>query len=355
LTVVYSEPDLNEGAKGDSINLSVPLGVKVPRLYFVDDRLLLQLPSPKLIASADLVIVVQASGYLLNYLLFALRALGLKRVALWGHGWNRQGDARSWSEWIKRRLAASADWWFAYTKGTASYLVSVGMDPRRITIVDNAIDSLGFGKAVSSVAETDILELRTKLSLSGEERIGLYCGSLYREKRVPLLLEIGEHMAECLPEFRLVVVGGGSEAKLVEEFGRTRRWLRYTGPLFGRDKAVCFRMAEVFINPGGVGVGIIDSFAADLPMLTCKDALHGPEIEYLESGGNGLIIDGDAKAFAQAAVDLLCDSARLARLAQGASRAGKRYTVENMVTNVERGILSCLGVDVGIDGAKREV
>jgi len=188
--------------------------------------------------------------------------------------------------------------------------------------------------------------MRGKLGLRPEDPIGLYCGSLYPGKRVPFLLDAAEQIATMLHGFRLLVIGAGSEATLMRRYAEQRDFIRYLGPLFGREKAVCFRLAQIFLNPGLVGLGILDSFAADLPMVTTSDALHSPEIEYLVHDENGLMIEGGAEAFAREVVDLLRDPARLDRLKRGASKTAERYTIENMVGNCERGIIACLGHEI---------
>ena len=124
LTVLYSDPDPVEHKKADSIDLSPPLGKKIARFFIWNNRVLLQMLALKDVAKSDLIIIVQSTGYLVNYPLLLLSALGLKRIAFWGHGYNRQGRSGALSERIKRRLANASDWWFAYTQETARYLCS---------------------------------------------------------------------------------------------------------------------------------------------------------------------------------------------------------------------------------------
>jgi glycosyltransferase involved in cell wall biosynthesis len=343
LTVVYSDPGDAERAKGDSIDVPPPLGHKVPRLYLARGRLLLQaLPLTEL-AQSDLVILVQSTGYVLNYPLLALSRLGLKKVAFWGHGYNHQGDPASFSERLKRRLASWPDWWFAYTSRTTRYLVEQGMDPARITTIENAVDTRGFAADVQSVTPAEMEELRRKLRL-GPGPLALYCGSLYREKRVPFLLDVAEQLRANVPGFQLLVVGAGSEAELVRAHAERTPAVSYAGPLFGREKAVCFRIAQLFLNPGVVGLSILDAFAAGLPFVTTADAAHGPEIEYLANDENGLLLPTDAHAFVEAVTGLLEEPGRLARLTRGSRLSSERYSLENMISNVERGIVQCLGL-----------
>jgi L-malate glycosyltransferase len=344
LSVIYSKPNSLESSKGDNIDLPPPLGRRIPALWFVSNRLLLQFPRPHDIFGADLIIVVQATGYLFNYPLLLLSALRLKRVAFWGHGKNLQGDANSLSERLKRLLANSTDWWFAYTRETRAYLETIGVSSRKITVVDNATDTRGFRATLDSVSDQEIESMKSSLGLQMHDPIGLYCGSLYREKRVDYLLGAAKQIADIIPGFRLLVVGAGPEADIVRQAGEAHDFIRYLGPAFGRAKAVYFRMADVCLNPGLVGLGILDSFTAGLPLITTADARHSPEIAYLVDGQNGMVVSGDSREFAMTVSQVLQDSELLATLKQGAITASVRYTIENMAENMKSGILESLGI-----------
>jgi L-malate glycosyltransferase len=342
LTIIYSNPGRIANSKKDNIELPTTLKKKVNRIYFLHDRILMQLlPLAEMIRS-DFIIIDQATGFLHNYPLLLLSRLGLKKVAFWGHGYNRQGNPKSISERLKRCLVTWTSWWFAYTQGTAHYLASAGVSPDTITNLENAIDTSGFRNILESVTLEEIVNMRLHLKIREGDRVGLYCGSLYAGKRVPYLLNAAKRIAALEPRFRLLVVGGGSEADLVWRASNNNPCIVYTGPLFGRDKAICFRIAEIFLNPGLVGLGILDSFVAGLPFVTTSEALHSPEIDYLDNGVNGLMVSGDEDVFAKVIVDLMCDSGRLALMRQEALKSASRYTIENMVKNMSTGILACL-------------
>lgn len=340
LTVVYSDSNKIVALRRDDIDLPPPLGRKVPRVSVFNNYLFLQFPPCSLIYKADLVIIVQATRYLLNYPLLILSAIGLKRVAFWGHGRNHQGDSNSISERIKRKLASVSDWWFAYTMDTREYLISIGVAPDKITVVENAIDTTGFGNEVFAVTQKDISALRTRFGIQEGKRVALYCGALYKEKRLPFLMDCAEIIAAAIPNFHLLVIGGGAEADYISRYAESRSYISYLGPLVGHDKAICFRMAELFLMPGAVGLAILDSFAAHLPLITTTDALHGPEIAYLEHNVNGLNLHGNCISYANGVIDLLGDQRRLEFLAENAGQSAKRYSVDNMVRNVADGMLA---------------
>jgi len=342
LTVIYSDPGRIEDSKKDNVDLPSRFAKKAPRICLLNDRIVMQLLPPGAVIRSDLVIIDQATGFLHNYPLLLLSRLRLKKVAFWGHGYNRQGDPASLSERIKKRLVKWSGYWFAYTQGTARYLVSIGVPPDKITAVDNAIDTKGFRDLLESVEPGEIFEKRRELGIGEGDRVGLYCGSLYREKKIPYLINAAKHIGAIEPRFHLLIVGSGIEADVVRRAGEANPRIHFTGPLFGRDKAICFRMAEIFLHPGAMGLGILDSFAAGLPSVTGSEARHGPEIDYLENGVNGLMVSGNEEVFAKAVVDLMRDPARMASMRQGAGDSAARYTVENMVEKMSRGILACL-------------
>lgn len=347
LTVLYSDSNKLVALRRDDIDLSPPLGRKIPRVYLFNNLFFLQFPPLSVIFRADLIIVVQATRILLNYPLLALSALGLKRIAFWGHGKNHQGDPNSFSERIKRRMANVSDWWFAYTEETRQYLVSIGVSPRKISVIENAIDTAGFRKEVSSVSPADLAAMRVRLGIKDNDPLALYCGALYREKRLPFLLDCADLIAAAIPGFHLIVIGGGPEADFISRHAASRPHVCYLGPLVGNEKAICFRMSQIFLMPGLVGLAILDSFAANLPLVTTVDALHSPEIAYLRHEVNGLMLPGDRQAYANGIVELLRNTQRLEFLSMNAGQAAMRYTIENMVSNVTSGILDALACKPG--------
>jgi len=344
LRVAYSDSHDAEALKADSIDLPAPLGLKVPRWYMLGGRLLLQRIPLQELRRADLIIVVQSNGYLLNYPLLLASRLGLKRVAYWGHGYNHQANPAALAERFRRIFLRQSDWWFSYTQRTADYLLGHGVAAERITVINNAIDTTAFAAQVAAVTATEIRSLRSELVLPEQARIGVFCGSLYGHKHIPFLLDACARIQARLPEFVLAVAGAGPGAELLRAARGHLPWLRYLGPQFGRTKAILFRSAEVFLNPGLVGLAILDSFAAGLPFITSDLPIHSPEIAYLEPGVNGLVVPYSPDQWAASVVSLLCDPGRLAAMGRAAAITSGKYTVEKMAQNVAEGIGRCLGL-----------
>lgn len=341
LRVAYSEPSTHEALKNDNANLDQTYGIKVPAWQPFAGKLNLQCCWGE-IWKADLIVVEQANRHLNNYLLLLLSLLRIKKVAFWGHGQNLQGQANSWREWLKRRLIRAPDWWFAYTEGTRNYLVNQGVARSVITNVENSIDCSAFRTQVEAVTEVDKAALRASLGIPEATKTGLYCGAMYKEKRIEFLLESLLTIHNRYPEFHLILMGGGPDQHKVEAFVKTHSWCHYTGPTFGRQKACLFALADFILNPGAVGLGIVDGFAAGLPTLTTNYEHHGREIDYLQHAHNGLISENTQPSFVAAVQSVLESPALLETLRQGARQSSTHYSIENMAKNFCAGITSAL-------------
>lgn len=294
--------------------------------------------------SADLVIVEQASKLLTNYGLLAMQSLGHPRVALWGHGRNFQAsDNKTLAEWMKRKLSTKAHWWFAYNATSAKVLEGLGYPNSRITLVQNAIDTSSLKSQVEAVSENDLENAKERIGVRGNN-VGLFIGGMYKYKRLEFLVESCRRVREELPDFELVLAGAGESQRIAEEAAQAEDWVHYVGPAFGDEKAILLRLAKAILMPGLVGLVVLDSFAAGTPMITTAVPFHSPEIEYLQQGVNGLMVDDaySTRGYADAIVRLFTDAVLQRQLADGCRSATQKYTVEAMVDNICRGILDAL-------------
>ena len=97
--------------------------------------------------------------------------------------------------------------------------------------------------------------------------------------------------------------------------------------------------------PGLVGLGILDAFALETPLVTTQVPLHSPEIDYLKHGVNGFMVDqsDNLQAYADAVVYLLRNETERQRLIQGCQISREIYTLENMVNRFAQGVELALG------------
>jgi glycosyltransferase involved in cell wall biosynthesis len=164
---------------------------------------------------------------------------------------------------------------------------------------------------------------------------------MYPEKRLDFILEICQRVKIEIPEFNMIFIGSGIESDKVLEASNKNYWIHYVGPKFGKDRVKYFKISSIQIMPGLVGLGILDSFALETPIITTEYPFHSPEIEYLENGINGFITKDNLDDYSQTVIDTL-KTKKYIDLIKGCKLSAEIYTVETMVENFKNGVLSCL-------------
>lgn len=317
----------------------------VNRVWEVGARDLIWQPLPPSLKDADLVVLMQENRILSNYPLLLARLWSDRRVGYWGHGVNFQSAApNGLRERWKRLLLTRVDWWFAYTEMTVNILQRSGYPAEKITQLDNTIDNQAFERDLAAVSDVQIQSLRREIDAPDGAPVGLFCGSLYADKRLGYMVDAADRIHSTLPAFRLLVIGDGPNADEIRNAMTTRPWLKWLGVRKGMNKAACFRVADVVINPGAVGLHVLDSFCSGVPMITTAESRHGPEVAYLKDGVNGLVVKGGVDRYAESVVDLLNDPVRLSLIKRAALHDADRYTLTNMVERFADGLARCLAM-----------
>lgn len=336
LILAYGKPSLIEQKKNDSgeIDWGIPLSTS----YFFGDKICWQ-PFLKLANDADVIVIAHENKLIFN--LFVQWFFKRKKVVLWGHGQNLQRNNPDIRDQFKKITACKADWWLGYTKYSLPLIKNNEYPEERITILNNSIDTNELSDQILSINDNDIKNIRNKFNIKGGN-IGIYIGSLYQEKRIKFLIDAVIQIKSRIPNFEIIIAGNGSDLSLVEEYSAQYDWLHYVGTVKGQDKAVLLSISKVMLNPGLVGLGILDAFVSKTPIVTTDCKLHSPEISYLNNGLNGIMTADSLDDYVSAVCDLLEDNNLYTKLVNGCEASAKLYTVENMAKNFTDGIEKCI-------------
>jgi glycosyltransferase involved in cell wall biosynthesis len=307
--------------------------------------------------SARIVIMEQASSGLHLYWCFFLRfihkilARKKQKIILWGHGITLSERRfllplrRLW----KKMLTKLADYVFAYTEISAKAFMEMGIPSDKIKIIRNTHDTNQIKNTRSALSNTELQSLKKKLFKQDGDinsiRIGIFCGRLRREKWIPFLLEAITLVHQKIPNFRMIIIGDGEHASIVQDFCSRQKWCIWTGAIYGHERVKYMSLADVWLHPGATGLAIVDSFAMGIPFITTKNELHGPEIAYLKHFHNGIISPPDAKQYAETVVYLLNNPSLLSALKWNALTTADTLTISQMVQNFCEGISIALGDD----------
>jgi glycosyltransferase involved in cell wall biosynthesis len=340
LRLLYGDATKAEQSKRDTVDIA--WGEKLSTHYLWGNRLCWQ-PFYSKIKAADLVIVTQENKLLANlWPLFGWRSY---KLAFWGHGKNMQSANTRWSklkEAVKYITTTRVDWWFVYTGISQAQVAQLGFSSNKITNLENSVDTSALKQLCESVTSAEVNAIRAELKL-GNGPVGLYVGSLYKDKRLDFLLNACLQIVQKIPDFRLVIIGDGPDRPLISDAQAEYHWLCYVGRQVDANKAKYLKLASVLLNPGLVGLGILDAFAAGIPMITTDCGFHSPEIDYLYHGENGFMTENTLEAYVKTVLNILENAELAAHLSKGSLASSERYTVENMALNFRSGILKALG------------
>lgn len=171
-------------------------------------------------------------------------------------------------------------------------------------------------------------EMRTRLTDGNPEAPLLtYIGRVSKEKDLKRLNNVMRLVrAECA-DARLAIVGDGPFLnELKETFDPS--FTVFTGYLSGEELAAAFATGDVFLFPSAtetLGLVALESFASRVPVIGTR---AGGIPFVIEEGVTGHLIDpnaGDA-AWANAAVELLQDSARRENMGAAARCEAEKYS-----------------------------
>lgn len=313
----------------------LPWAKSIPTRYLASGRLCWQ-PLQRHIGGADLVIVTQENKLIQNHLL--MLAPRRFKLAFWGHGANLQSNnPHGLRERFKRWTTNRVDWWFAYTQISAGLVAAAGFPGKRCTVLNNAVDTSELLRQRRDVTPEETRVLRDTLGF-GVGPVAVFVGSLYADKRLDFLFAAAEAIRREIPDFHLLILGEGPERDKVAVWCAAHPWARWAGARFGREKVAYVLLAQVMLNPGALGLGIMDAFVCQTPVITTNCGNHGPEISYLANGINGVITADDLNVYADACIWLLSDPPALEVLRAGCDAGAREYTVENMARRFADGI-----------------
>lgn len=237
---------------------------------------------------------------------------------LWGHGLGHSG--LSVVEKLRYYMVRKCNALVTYTQGGSKPFLEQGISPEKIFIAPNTLD----------------VDCMQRVKTEDPRNLILYIGRLIQQKRLDVLIKAFASIVDQPLNSELVIIGDGPERqfleRLVEELNISSH-CRFTGTILDEKKlSVFFSRAMVYVCLGDVGLGVVHSFVYGVPVIVAHGAKHGPEIEYVRPGVNGLVLNEAAPETIAAAIRALFKNKDLqVRLRAGAELTARELSMDRMV------------------------
>jgi len=209
------------------------------------------------------------------------------------------------------------------------------LPPDRTAVVEGAVDLARFDPGRPLPA------MRPRLSLAPGDYVVGIVARVQWHRRFGVLLDAARKVMLALPDFRLVVIGRGTDFdKILTEPVRQAgigHAVRFTDYLCGDDYVGCLHALDVktFLVPGSDGScrAVREAMAMGLPVVAARRGML-PEI--VHDGLTGRVIDDTPDNLAAAFVELHDASLRTRLGAAARERARRDFDLKHQAEQVER-------------------
>jgi glycosyltransferase involved in cell wall biosynthesis len=168
----------------------------------------------------------------------------------------------------------------------------------------------------------------------------LFLGRLIASKRLDQLLEYYTILKLKTPSLQLEIIGDGPDSQIIKEASKNDKSIIWHGALVDEAKIapILQRISLVFI-PGHSGLSINHAFAYGRPYVTLKGPSHAPELEYIDQGVNGFVLDGDFDSNIETINNLLLNRTILETFCDNAKSKGEYLSVEKWVNQLKLSLI----------------
>lgn len=340
LVACYGPPP--QGSSLSSIEADLGRDVRIVRLknfWVGGEKLHVQAFLPALTRHGQPAAVIAEESPRSVSLPFLLAACRMRDVpiALWGHfsSNTRAFSPNNWADRYRLTLAKHADACVCYTDGIAN-LLKPYVSSDKLFVARNTLDTDTLFDIRTELENEGRESVRMRLGLPMDRPIIAFMGRLIKAKGTSTLLRVVEHLQRDSAA-ALVVIGDGPErgAMATTAAQRGLQHIVFTGALTRLEESAPYLFAsDVMLLPGYVGLAVNHAFALGLPVVTHaspnRARYHSPEIEYVEHGRNGLIVQhGSVEEMATAVHAIVRDQERFSSAALEYAR--RQLSVDRMV------------------------
>jgi len=236
----------------------------------------------------DLLVLMLHFGHISTWILLLTKKIHGKKIILWGQGISVKRymvEEITPSRLLKWMIYFSDGVWF-YTDKELEQWKRIFPKKKMISL-NNTISDIEAIVTRSKVLNKE--ELKTKHNIH-QEKCFIFCARFtHPHRRVDLLLSAIDSLDD--EKFAFIIIGDGN---FKPDFSRYKNVYDF-GAVYDLElKSELFNIADIYFQPGWVGLSIVEAMAYGKPIFTFKrseDILQCVEYHYIKNGVNGYIFD----------------------------------------------------------------
>ncbi|MGB9693710.1 MAG: glycosyltransferase, partial [Fervidobacterium sp.] len=240
---------------------------------------------------------------------------------------------------IEQLIYSKAHKIIALSANLRNYVLSFGIDPKKITVIPAAIQTKCFGAVDEKGHESE--------TFSGESlfKIG-YVGRLEREKNILTLLQALGEIVKTKPDVHLLLIGDGSLKNSLIKYAEAKNISRNVHFLGTRqDTANWLQIFDIFVLPSyteGMPIALLESMAAGKAIIASN--IQGIR-EMVRHNEEAILVNPpDLEGWRQAILLLYNNPDLRARLGRNAKEKAKLYDVDvvyKQIVKVYQELIRC--------------
>ncbi len=240
-------------------------------------------PFPLLSKDYKILVLMLHFGHVTTWLLLLTKFLHRKKIILWGQGISvrRYLAEEKKPDWKLKWMISLADGiWFYMDKEKEQWQKYFPNKPA--VALRNTLT--GVDEMLTYKPEQNIEVLKKKYGIT-QKVVLIFCARFTANRRVDLLLETIKRLDS--QKFGFVIIGAGAPKP---DFSVYNNVYDFGAVYDTAVKRELFALADIYFQPGWVGLSIVEAMAYGLPIFTFKrseDTLQCVEYSYIEDKRNG--------------------------------------------------------------------
>jgi glycosyltransferase involved in cell wall biosynthesis len=163
----------------------------------------------------------------------------------------------------------------------------------------------------------------------------LFIGRLISNKKLPVLISYYQALKSkpALKKLKLIVIGDGPESSVVKNAAQADADIEWKGTITDEERiAPSMAKASLVFIPGHTGLSVNHALCYGRPIFTLGGQHQPPEIDYINSGENGLILNGTDQENVNAIASLLVNFAP--EIYDSCYKVGRSLSVDSWCQNM---------------------